>query len=74
MTDLARLAVQDFRRDPNLEAAFLDGYGSDPREPDAWHRTQVREAIGTAAWAHRVGDESFESQGHRMIAEVLSAR
>jgi tRNA A-37 threonylcarbamoyl transferase component Bud32 len=74
MTDFARLAVQDFRRDPNLEAAFLDGYGSDPREPDAWHRTQVREAIGTAAWAYRVGDEPFEAQGHRMIAEVLSAQ
>lgn len=74
MTDFARLAVQDFRRDPNLEAAFLDGYGRDPREPDAWHRTQVREAIGTAAWAYQVGDESFEAQGHRMIAEVLSAR
>jgi tRNA A-37 threonylcarbamoyl transferase component Bud32 len=74
MTDFARLAVQDFRRDPNLEAAFLDGYGSDPREPDAWHRTQVREAIGTAAWAYRVGDEPFEAQGHRMIADVLSAQ
>jgi tRNA A-37 threonylcarbamoyl transferase component Bud32 len=74
MTDFARLAVQDFRRDPILEAAFLEGYGSDPREPDAWHRTQVREAIGTAAWAYRVGDEPFEAQGHRMIAEVLSAQ
>jgi tRNA A-37 threonylcarbamoyl transferase component Bud32 len=74
MTDFARLAVQDFRRDPILEAAFLEGYGSDPREPDAWHRTQVREAIGTAAWAYRVGDEPFEAQGHRMIADVLSAQ
>lgn len=73
LTDFARLAVQDFRRDPGLEAAFLDGYGRDPREPHAWHRNQVREAIGTAAWAHQVGDESFEAQGHRMIAEVLSA-
>jgi hypothetical protein len=72
-TDLARLAVQEFRRDPDLEAAFLEGYGTDPREEGAWHRTRVREAIGTAAWAYRVGDESFEGQGHRMIAEVLSA-
>ncbi|MEO7754927.1 MAG: aminoglycoside phosphotransferase family protein [Terracoccus sp.] len=71
MTDLTRLAAQDFRRDPTLEAAFLDGYGSDPREPEAWHRTRVREAIGTAAWAHRVGDEAFEAQGHRMIADAL---
>jgi hypothetical protein len=32
----------------------------------------VREGIGTAAWAHRVGDEAFEAQGHRMIAEALA--
>jgi aminoglycoside phosphotransferase len=72
-TDFARLAAQDFRRDPNLEAAFLDGYGTDPREPGAWSRNRVREAIGTAAWAYRVGDEPFEAQGHRMIAEALSS-
>ncbi len=73
LTDFARLAVQEFRLNPDFEAAFLDGYGSDPRERDAWHRTRVREAIGTACWARRVGDESFEAQGHRMIAEVLAA-
>ncbi len=71
-TDLARLAAQDFRRDPSLERAFLDGYGADPRSPDAWQRMLVREAIGTAVWAHQVGDEPFEQQGHRMIAEVLA--
>jgi len=73
LTDFARLAAQDFRRDPSLEAAFLDGYGSDPREPEAWYRARVREAIGTAAWARQVGDEAFEAQGHRMIVEALSA-
>ena len=72
-TDLARLAAQDFRRDPELEAAFLAGYGSDPREPGGWHRSRVREAIGTAVWARQVGDEAFEAQGHRMIAEALAA-
>jgi thiamine kinase-like enzyme len=72
MTDFGRLAVQDFLRDGELEAAFLDGYGADPREADAWHRTRVREAIGTAAWAFRVGDEQFEAQGHRMISDALS--
>ncbi|WBB53057.1 phosphotransferase [Verrucosispora sp. WMMD573] len=72
-TDFGRLAAQDFRRGPQLEAAFLDGYGPDPREPDAWHRTRVREAIGTAAWAYRVGDEAFEAQGHRMITEALAS-
>ena len=73
LTDFARLAVQDFRRDPDLEAAFLDGYGTDPRETGVWNRNRVREAIGTAVWAYRVGAESFEAQGHRMIAEALSS-
>jgi thiamine kinase-like enzyme len=70
-SDFARLAAQEFRRDPRLEAAFLEGYGADPREPRAWGRIRVREAIGTAVWAHLVGDVAFEAQGHRMLAEVL---
>lgn len=70
MSDLSRLAVQDFARNPLLEKAFLDGYGSDPREDGAWHRLRVREAVSTAVWAHQVGDEAFEAQGHRMIAAL----
>ena len=72
-TDFARLSVQEFRSDPKLETAFLDGYGIDPRGTDAWHRTLLREAIGTATWAYRVGAEAFEAQGHRMIAETVPA-
>ena len=71
MTDFARLSAQQFRDHADLEAAFLEGYGDDPREPDAWRRNRVREAIGTAVWAFQVGDEGFEQQGHRMIAEAL---
>jgi hypothetical protein len=71
MSDLARISVQGFARDPALERAFLEGYGPDPREPEAWHRFLVREAIGTAVWAHQVGDEAFEAQGHLMIAAAL---
>ncbi|MFC5267318.1 phosphotransferase family protein [Kribbella qitaiheensis] len=72
LTDFARLSAQQFRADPELEQAFLDGYGADPRQPEAWHRNRIREAISTAAWAYRVHDESFEQQGHRMIAEALA--
>jgi hypothetical protein len=72
MSDFARLSAQDFRRDPTLETAFLAGYGPDPRDPAAWLRTRVREAVGTAVWAYQVGDLAFEAQGHRMIAEVVS--
>ncbi len=73
MSDLARLAAQQFRGRADLEAAFLAGYGSDPREPAAWARTQLREAVGTAVWAHQVGDKAFEAQGLRMLTEALEA-
>jgi thiamine kinase-like enzyme len=72
LTDFARLAVRQFRSDPALESAFLEGYGSDPREAAGWCRNRVREAIGTAVWAYQVGNELFEQQGHRMIAEALA--
>ncbi|HLL69430.1 MAG TPA: phosphotransferase [Micromonosporaceae bacterium] len=73
VTDFTRLAAQDFCRDRTLEAAFLDGYGADPRESGAWYRARVREAVATAVWAYRVGDEPFEAQGHRMIVDALSS-
>ncbi len=73
MSDLCRLAVQQWRSDARLEAAFLDGYGSDPRDPGVWPFLQVREAVATAVWAHEVGDGQFERQGHRMLREALSA-
>ncbi|WP_242001032.1 phosphotransferase family protein [Kribbella orskensis] len=72
LTDFARLSAQQFRTNPELEQAFLDGYGTDPREPEAWRRNRIREAIGTAVWAYRVREEQFEQQGHRMIAEALT--
>ena len=74
VSDLARLAAQQFRGAPELEVAFLEGYGGDPREPEAWHRLCVSEAVGTAVWAFQVGEESFEQQGHRMIADALANR
>lgn len=69
-TDLARLAAQQWRGRPELEAAFLEGYGADPR-PVWWPLVLLTEAIGTAVWAHQVGDERFEAQGHRMLREAL---
>lgn len=71
--DLTRLAVLHWQLDPTLEAAFFDGYGNDPREPDAWRWLQLREAVGTATWAYAVGDEGFEAQGHDMLRRALAA-
>lgn len=53
------------------ELVFADGYGCDPREPGAWAREQLREAVGTAVFASQVGEAPFEAQGHRMIAAAL---
>ncbi|MFC7877570.1 aminoglycoside phosphotransferase family protein [Isoptericola sp. NPDC057391] len=72
MSDLDRLASREFRRYPGAEEAFLAGYGHDPREPGAWSRSRVREAIGTACWAYQVGDDAFEAQGHRLVSEALN--
>ncbi|TDD57585.1 aminoglycoside phosphotransferase family protein [Kribbella antibiotica] len=71
-TDFGRLAAQQFRARPELAAAFLEGYGPDPRQPDAWLRLRIRDAISTAAWAYKIGDEAYEQQGHRMIADLLA--
>lgn len=73
-TDFARLEVQQFAADPALEAACLAGYGDDPRDPVTSWRNRVRDAIGTAVWAHQVGDEGFENQGLRVLSEALSHR
>lgn len=44
----------------------------DPRHASHWLPMRLREAIGTAAWAHQVGDVAFEAHGHRMIADALA--
>ena len=70
-TDLCRLAVQQWRTAPQLESAFFAGYGSDPRRTAEWKVMLLREAVSTAAWAYQVGDEAFEKQGHRILADAL---
>ena len=68
--DFGRLANQDFARDPALEDAFVDGYGSDPRRPGTWRMEQVSTAVGTATWAHHVGDHAFEELGHALLRRL----
>lgn len=70
--DFERLAAREFLSVAGSEDAFLDGYGSDPREPEAWFRQRIRAAIGTATWAFQVGDYAYEAEGHRMIADLLT--
>lgn len=70
--DFVRLARQDFARDPQLETAFLEGYGGDPRDAEQWRRSLVAEAVGTAVWAYRVGDDEFERFGHRLLHSMYA--
>lgn len=72
-TDLTRLAARQWRGRPDLESAFFEGYGEDPRVPERRRMEALREAVGTACWAFQVSDEVFEAQGHRMLAEALTA-
>lgn len=70
-SDFCRLAVQQWRIDPQLEPAFFSGYGPDPRDSQLWKVMQLREAVATAAWAYKVGDIKFERQGHQMLHDAL---
>lgn len=74
LSDWVRLEARDFRADRAREVAFVRGYGTDPREPEAWFRERLREAINTAVWAHLIGDAAFEEQGHQMIERALANR
>lgn len=71
-TDLCRLAPQQWREVLFLETTFLDGYGADPESETVWPPELLPEAISTAAWSSRLGDEEFESEGHRMLHEAHS--
>ncbi|WP_064063750.1 phosphotransferase family protein [Rhodococcus gordoniae] len=72
LSDFCRLAARHWRTHPDLEHAFLDGYGTDPRDPELWAIFTLREAIGTAVWAYQVGDEPFENEGHRMLTDAVT--
>ena len=70
-TDLVRLANQQWLGRPELEAAFLQGYGGDPRQKRSWPVECLHEAIGTIVYGYRLGAEDFEAQGQRMLSHAL---
>lgn len=72
-TDLFRLQDRSWRGRPDLEPAFFTGYGADPRDVWWWPSLVLAEHIGTAVWAHQVGDEAFEAKGLRGLREVFPA-
>ena len=69
-SDLLRLQLMQWNGHPDLEAAFLRGYGEDPRT-NSWQLELVYQAVANACWAHMMGDAEFEQQGLREITTVL---
>ena len=69
--DLSRLSAQDFVSNDTFEKAFCEGYGSDPREPEAWHRLQVRDAISVAAWAYRTGNPEVAALSEKTLTALV---
>ena len=73
MSDLVRLAAQDFRRRPELEEAFLAGYGVRPAPSRrSGGATSSGRPSGPPSGPNEVGAIDFEAQGHRMIADALA--
>ncbi|MGH3651715.1 phosphotransferase [Glutamicibacter sp.] len=70
-SDFARLSLQQWVGHQELEQAFFEGYGHDPREELSWKIMQLREGLGTAVWSYEIGDEPFEAQGLQMLADTL---
>lgn len=72
--DFLRIAGRQWRTYPATRAAFYRGYGlaegieSSPQ----WIMAELREAIATAAWAYKVGDEAFEREGRQRLSAVLA--
>ncbi|MHC8607029.1 phosphotransferase [Paenarthrobacter ureafaciens] len=72
--DVVRLSHQQFRTNPELEAAFHHGFGRlvrTPEEAGVWRLENLNQAVGTVVWAHQVGDQAFEQQGVLMLERVL---
>lgn len=70
-SDLFRLQNRSWRGRPDLEAAFFEGYGADPRRTGWWPSVVLAELVGIAAWAHQVGDVAFEAEGLRGLAGLF---
>ncbi|MGO1621246.1 phosphotransferase family protein [Flaviflexus sp.] len=72
--DFIRMYFRRWHDHPDEMNAFLEGYGSDLRESlgSTWWKHVLREAVATACWAHKVGDEPFEQTGLRFIGIALA--
>lgn len=72
VTDFAHLALYYWPEHPELEAAFWQGYGRELSDLERTHlwRACLREAVNTAAWAHKVGRPEFERAALRALEHL----
>lgn len=80
--DLVRLAVEVWAERPDLEAAFMDGYGAPPHAGGApgaaWSELDTRilasavalHGVATLAWGARHGDAALMRSGRAVLARV----
>lgn len=74
VTDLLRLHYRTWIEEPSLRDAFMEGYGPGRDwDQEQWAVSFLREAVSTAAWAHKVGDRAFESEGLSLVETALAS-
>lgn len=69
-SDFVRLELAQWLAHPELSAAFLEGYGTDPRD-DSYNLEQLVQVVSSACWAHMMGDDPFEQQSLEQITRIL---
>ncbi|WP_051478409.1 aminoglycoside phosphotransferase family protein [Arthrobacter sp. H5] len=74
VSDLVRLKNQQWIGRPDLQEAFMAGYGQALTETDAkvFAAESILQAVGTVVWAHDVGDGDFEEVGRMMLINALN--
>lgn len=70
--DMVKLSCDVWRRHPETEKAFFEGYGRtlDEAERDRLRRLLWLHAISTVAWAATHGDPSFERLGRALLVAL----
>lgn len=69
--DLARFATRIWPHAPDLEAAFLDGYGQlDATDTAVLHHVTALEAVTSLAYGLRNGDEELTRIGRGLLANL----
>lgn len=74
VSDLVRLKNQQWLGRPDLEEAFMAGYGQPLTNTDmkVFTAESILQAVGTVVWAHDIGDGDFEQVGRTMLVNALS--